>query len=117
MRHRALEIDIDCASVRTCVRSQVHRPASELAMHPIRDKRGEWGQQSARYGHDFVQRRESGSIVLSLDIVEAVPALAYVPFRDILVEKRHHRLGGVGRLVAAEQVVGLTLDARESRQY
>ena len=114
--HYALQVNIDCS--RSCARewSKVYGPCCELAMHPVRNERSEGSEEPACNGDYLVKRCECGPIVLAVDLVEAVPTLAHVPLRDVLVEKSHHSLCGVGSLVATEELVRFVLDARESRQ-
>jgi hypothetical protein len=85
-------------------------------MHPVRDEWGERRQQSARDRQDLVKRRERRPVVIPIDVVEPVPALAHVPLRDVLIEERHYRLCCVGRLITAEQLVGLPLDSGQTRE-
>jgi hypothetical protein len=83
-------------------------------MDPIGNEWSEWGQQPAGDSKNFIQGGKGRAIVLFVDLVEAVPALADVPLRHVLVEEIHHRLGGIRRFEAAEQLVGLALDGREA---
>src|SRR5438552_1847484 len=85
-------------------------------MHPVRNERGEGSEEPACNGDHLVKRCKCGPIVLSVDVVEAVTTLAHVPLRDVLVEKRHHSLCGVGSLVTTQEIVRFALDGRESRQ-
>ncbi len=108
--HRPFQIDIDRPGNPARKWRQVDRASGQLAMHPVGDEGCERSEQPASNRKDFVERCEGRAIVLCIDVVEAMAALAHVPFRHVLIEESHHRFGGVGCLVAAHQLIGLALD-------
>src|SRR6185503_12535432 len=114
--HPPLEVYVHLARSITSERSQMHRCAGELAMHPVGDERRKRREKPARDREDLMQRGKRGAVVLTVHIVETMSALADVPLRHILVEEGHDRLGCVGRFVSLEHPVGLGLYRREPRQ-
>src|SRR5678815_1845427 len=88
----------------------MHRLASELGVHPVREERRKWRQKAARHYQHFAERSERSTIVIAVHVIVPRAREPHIPVGYVVDEELHDETRCCCRIECCERSVCLALD-------